>query len=123
MQIPVVRCKPGVQFTVIAPGGFALLSAIDLTAKEIEHDLTITSACDGTHSGPSDPHHTGNAYDIRVSDLPNPQHALETLQVQLGPLFFAWIENAGQPNQHIHCQVKKGTVYPPLVTTDPIVTA
>ena len=109
-----VRVKDGVQFTVIAPGGFALLSAIDLTAKEIKHDLTITSACDGTHSGPTDPHHRGEAYDIRTKDLPSPQHALETLQVQLGPLFFAWIEDEGEDNEHIHCQVRRDTVYPPL---------
>jgi hypothetical protein len=127
-----VRVKPGVLFTRImpdgeirnlAPGGIALLSAIDLTAKEIEHDLTVTSALDGTHSGPNDPHLRGDALDIRTKDLPNPQHALETLKDQLGPLFFAWIENADGDNAHIHCQVRKNTVYPPLVTTDPIVTA
>lgn len=120
MTIYCVRVKEGVQFSIIAPGGFTLLSAIDLTAKEIKHDLTITSACDGTHSGLSDPHHRGQAYDIRTKDLPNPQHALETLKLHLGPLFFAWIEDEGGDNAHIHCQVAKGTVYPPV--PDPVVT-
>jgi hypothetical protein len=116
-----VRVKPGVQFTTIAPGGFVLLGALDLTAKQIEHDLTITSACDGLHSGPDDPHHRGEAYDVRTHDLPNPEHAVETLIVQLGPLFFAFLEDAGTDNEHIHCQVRKGTVYPPLVATAPTI--
>jgi hypothetical protein len=110
-----VRVKPGVEFTTIAPGGFELLSAIALTAKEIDHDLTITSACDGLHSGPDDPHHRGEAYDIRTHDLPSPQHALETLKVQLGPLFYAFLEDPDDRdgNIHIHAQVAKNTVYPP----------
>jgi hypothetical protein len=121
-MIYVVRIKEGVLFTTISPGGFDLLSAISLTAKEINHDLTITSACDGLHSGIDDPHHLGRAYDIRTHDLPNPEYALQTLQVQLGPLFYAFIEDPDdithadpdKSNMHIHCQVKKGTIYPPL---------
>jgi len=114
-MIYVVRCKPGVLFTVIAPGGFELLSAIALTAKQIGHDLTITSACDGSHSGPDDPHHRGEAYDIRTHDLLpplTPQHALETLIVQLGPRFYAFLEDPDSDNEHIHCQVARNTVYP-----------
>ena len=111
-MIYVVRTKPGVLFTVIAPGGFDLLSAIALTAKEIGHDLTITSACDGEHSGPEDPHHKGEAYDIRTHDLPDPEHALQTLIVQLGPRFYAFLEDAGTANEHIHAQVLKDTLYP-----------
>jgi len=114
--IYVVRTKPGVIFTVIAPGGFDLLSAIALTAKEIKHDLTITSACDGEHSGPEDPHHRGEAYDIRTHDLLNPEHALQTLLLHLGPRFYAFLEDPGMDNEHIHCQVAKGTIYPPEAT-------
>ena len=106
----------------LAPGGIAILSALDLTAKEIGHDLTVTSALDGTHSGPEDPHPHGNALDVRTHDLPSPQHALETLKVQLGPLFYAFLEDPDdvthadpdKSNEHIHCQVRKGSVYPPL---------
>jgi hypothetical protein len=116
-----VRVKPTVLFTRVmpdgeirnlAPGGIALLSALDLTAKEIEHDLTVTSALDGTHSGPDDPHLHGNALDIRTHDLPDPEHALQTLIVQLGPRFYAFMEDAESDNAHIHCQVARGTVYP-----------
>lgn len=119
-----VRVKPGVLFTRVmldgeirslAPGGIAILSALDLTAKELGHDLTVTSALDGTHSGPDDPHPHGNALDVRTHDLPNPLHALETLKVQLGPLFYAFLEDPDDTNanQHLHAQVAKGTVYPP----------
>ena len=121
-----VRVKPGVLFTRVmpdgeirslAPGGIAILSALDLTAKEIGHDLTVTSALDGTHSGPADPHLDGNAMDVRTHDLPSPQHALETLKVQLGPLFYAFLEDAGTENEHLHAQILKGSVYPPLEAT------
>jgi hypothetical protein len=115
-MIPCVRAKPGTTFYTIAPGGFALIAAIHHTAQVIGHDLTITSGTDGTHSGPDDPHHTGNAYDVRISDLPDHELALKTMQDFLGPLFFVWIEDEGTPNQHIHCQVKKGTIYPPEAT-------
>lgn len=99
---------------MIAPGGFRLLAAIDATAQEIGHDLTITSGTDGEHSGPEDPHYRGEAYDVRTQDLPDKQKALEILQAHIGPLFYAFIEDPGTPNEHIHCQVAKGTTFPPV---------
>lgn len=120
-MIPVVRVKPGVQFTIIAPGGFRILWALEGAADRICHDLTITSACDGMHSGPEDPHFRGEAIDVRTKDLPDPELALKAIKDFLGipegeeqgSRFFAWIENAGTDNAHIHVQVRKGTVYPP----------
>src|SRR5260221_2650893 len=112
-MIPCVRCKDGVQFTVIAPGGFQMLAAFVNAANTISHDLTITSACDGAHSGPEDPHKKGCAYDVRTHDLPDKQLALAAIQHFLGERFYAFIEDPDSENEHIHCQVKKGTVYPP----------
>ena len=120
-MIPCLRVKPGVAFNVIAPGGFRILAALESAASHIAHDLTITSACDGEHSGPDDPHHRGEAYDVRTHDLPDKQLALKAIKdfldipegEQQGSRFFAWIENEGEENEHIHCQVRKGTVYPP----------
>jgi hypothetical protein len=86
-------------------------------ADVISHDLTITSACDGEHSGPNDPHHRGEAYDIRTHDLPDKELVLARMQELLGGRFFAWVEDAGQDNEHIHIQVRKGTVYPPAPLT------
>lgn len=128
-----VAVKPGVQFTLIAPAGFRLLSAIEHTARTLQIDVTITSACDGDHSGPADPHHRGLAYDVRTHDLTAPQKAalLEgildqcrdddegpTLPVQNVPrslstrCFFGFIEAAGTPDEHIHVQLRIGRSYP-----------
>jgi hypothetical protein len=108
----VVRVKPGVLFTVIAPGGFEILSALTMAAGTAGHDLTITSACDGEHSGPDDPHHRGEAYDIRTHDLPDKTAVLEDIIQLLGARFYAFLEDPDTDNEHIHAQVAKGTTYP-----------
>jgi hypothetical protein len=119
MTIPTVRVKDGVQFTVIAPGGFVLLAAIDGAAAAIGHDVTITSACDGCHSGINDPHHRGEAYDVRTHDVPDKAKLLAEIQARLEPTrFYAFIEASDTDNEHIHVQVRKGTVYPPQVPDD-----
>ena len=110
----VVTAKPGVEFTVIAPGGFCMLAAIQQAATALAVDLTITSACDGEHSGPDDPHHRGEAYDVRTHDLPSEKKTalLETITTQLGDRFYTFLEAVDTPNEHLHMQVKKGTTYP-----------
>jgi hypothetical protein len=117
----VIRVKDGVQFTKIAPGGFRILSTIDICAASLPQDLTITSACDGEHSGPNDPHHRGEAYDVRSHDLaPNMKElVLKTIQNNLGEdHFYAFLEDEGTDNEHFHIQVKKGTEYPPSNIND-----
>lgn len=111
----VVLVKEGVEFTTIAPGGFRILEAINFCAAVIGMNLTITSACDGEHSGPDDPHHRGEAYDLRSHDLLPHQKTtvLDTLQSQLNPArFYSFLEAPDTENEHIHIQVKKGTTYP-----------
>ena len=111
----VVRVKPGVLFLMIAPGGFRILEAISLVASIVGFDLTITSACDGEHSGPNDPHHRGEAFDVRSHLLTSEQKArvLEEFSSQLPATRFFWfLESPGTPNEHFHIQVKKGTTYP-----------
>ena len=114
-SIPVVECKPGVEFTIIAPAGFAILAALQLAAQNLKLNLTITSACDGEHSGPTDPHHRGEAYDVRVHDLPGDEkfavlaHVMQTLGTVH---FFGFLEDPYTDNEHLHFQVKKGTTYP-----------
>ena len=110
----VVRVKPGVQFTIIAPGGFCILAAIQHATEVLSLDLTITSACDGMHSGPEDPHHRGEAYDIHTYGMTNDQKqaVLTAISEKLGPRFYCFLESPGTDNEHIHCQVKKGTIYP-----------
>ena len=110
-----LRFKPGVVL-VPSPGGAMLIAGLVYTAMQIKHDLTVTSGADGEHSGPDDPHHFGNAFDVRTHDLPDKEYALQSLIVQLGPLFYAFLEDENTDNEHIHCQVLKGTTYPPNPT-------
>lgn len=111
----VVLVKSNVLFTVIAPAGFRILSAIDQTAQKLDCDLIITSACDGEHSGPSDPHHTGEAYDVRSHDMSPEQkdRVLAQIMNYLGwDRFYGFLEVPGTDTEHFHFQRKKGTVYP-----------
>lgn len=111
--MPVLLSKPGVLFTVISPAGFQIINALTRAAVIINHDLEITSACDGEHSGPDDPHHLGQAYDVRTHDLPDKNLVLATLKSLLDyNKFFVWIEDEGTPNEHIHAQLRHGVNYP-----------
>jgi hypothetical protein len=110
-----VSVKQGVLFTVIAPGGFEILSAIAQAAKALNCELVITSGCDGEHSGPNDPHHRGEAYDVRSHDFSAEQKAAILAKVMnyLGwDRFFGFLESPATDNEHFHFQVKKGTTYP-----------
>lgn len=108
-----VRLKPGVEFKVIAPAGMRILEVLKSIVRSYPFDVTITSGTDGVHSGPTDPHYLGMAYDIRTQDLNTAQkHLLLTdLLKTLGPHFSAFIESPGTPNEHIHCQRLHGTVF------------
>lgn len=124
----VVRMKDGVSFSMIAPAGFAILSALVGTAS-IYGDMTITSGTDGSHSGPDDPHHHGEAFDVRskvFDDGVKTQvllHVMGLLMAKPGELvaesggyvtekFFGWIEQAGTDNEHFHFQKRHGVSYP-----------
>lgn len=114
----VVLVKSNVLFTVIAPGGFRILSAIDQTAKALDCDLVITSGCDGAHSGPNDPHHRGEAYDVRSHDMSAEQKdvVLAKIMNYLGwESFYGFLESPGTDNEHFHVQQKRGTTYPAAV--------
>lgn len=115
-EFPVIRTKPGVEFAIIAPGGFVMIAAIQLAAEDTGLDLTITSGTDGEHSGPEDPHKRGEAYDVRSHDLSLEQKdAVEDSLTRNLPAahFFFFLEAEGTDNEHFHIQVKKGTTYPP----------
>lgn len=133
MATGVVRVKPGVTFTTIAPAGFVLLAAIAHAARALCVELTITSATDGEHSGPADPHHRGEAYDVRTHGIAEDaktlllelvlDQAAEPDEHQPLPVpgiawsratrnFFGFLENPGTPNEHLHFQLRKGRTYP-----------
>lgn len=90
-----------------------MLAAFDSVARSLQCDLTITSACDGEHSGPNDPHHRGEAYDIRSHDFANKESVLQAVMNELGTeKFFGFLEDPGTENEHFHFQVRKGGTYP-----------
>lgn len=110
--------KPGCDFSTIAPAGVQILGTLKAIAREVSFNITITSACDGTHSGGDklsgkDPHYTGEAYDIRTHDLTVLQKGqlLTTLITRLGDRFYAFLEAPASPNEHLHVQRRNGTVY------------
>ena len=113
----VLRVKPGVGFgAVLAPAGARILDVVKRLAAGYPFDVTITSARDGTHSGPGDPHHSGQAFDFRTHGLTDDQKALllrdlhEALY-KTPRKFYAFLEAPGTPNEHIHCQRRKGVTY------------
>lgn len=107
-----IKVKTGVKW-VYAPAMFRILEALKSISTSLGFDITVTSGSDGAHSGPSDPHHSGNALDIRSNDLSddNKHSVLEGLKAELGPKFYAFLESPDTPNEHIHCQRAKGTTY------------
>lgn len=125
-----LRVKPGVKFTPIAPAGFRILGALERTARGLNIELTIT--CGSEAHELTDPHTTGQAYDLRTHDLTNEQKqrvlacVLDELRDGIADVvtetsgglatlgFFGWIEHPGTDAEHLHVQRRKGTIYAPL---------
>jgi hypothetical protein len=110
----VIKVKDGVEFTVIAPAGFVILQALKKASQYLLQDLTITSACDGEHSGPEDPHKKGEAYDIRSHDfdVSSKEYILDVIMRGLdGKAFYGFLEAPGREFEHWHIQRAKGTAY------------
>lgn len=114
-MIGVTRTKEGVLFVKIAPAGFRILSAIDQISETLSMELVITSGTDGEHSGPNDPHHRGEAFDVRSQGFSAElkQQILDGVMRRLGfERFYGFLEAKDSANEHFHFQVKKGTTYP-----------
>ena len=109
--------KTGVDFgPSLAPAGARILEILKSLVGSYPFDVTITSARDGVHSGPADPHHTGQAFDLRTNTLSDEQKAtlladLRRLLYRTPRKFYAFLEAPGAPHEHIHCQRRKGIVY------------
>lgn len=109
--------KPGVSFGPMTPAGARILEVLKRLTQSYTFDVVITSAADGIHSGPTDPHKTGEAFDLRTQTLTQAQKTLlvRDLQHELyNPeqrRFYAFLEGAGTLNEHIHVQRRAGTTY------------
>lgn len=113
-----IQVKDGVDFgSTLAPAGVRILDVLKRLAPTYDFDITITSARDGAHSGPDDPHHSGEAFDIRSNGLTALQVAALLQDVQrclytsTPRRFYAFYEAAGTPNAHVHVQRRAGTSY------------
>jgi len=105
----------------LSPAGLKILSVLGAVASRIGHDITVTSAMDGQHSGPDDPHEHGDALDVRTHDLPDAKAAVTLMQLYLGEkYFYVFLEDAGTPNEHAHAQKRKSVAYPPVSLTEDI---
>ncbi len=107
-----ITVKPGVTW-VFAPAMFRILEAMRFVSTALGVDLTVTSAADGLHSGSLDPHHSGNAIDIRSHNLTTEQKRtlLAGMKAELGPQFYIFLEAPNTSNEHFHAQRARGTVY------------
>ena len=109
--------KPGVDFgTVLAPAGARILEVLKQVVEPYDFDVTVTSARDGKHSGKDDPHHSGEAFDLRTNTLKAAQkrRLLDDLKAGLYQeprRFYAFLEAPGTGNEHIHVQRRRGTTY------------
>jgi hypothetical protein len=77
-------------------------------------EIIITSINDSTH-GSTSRHYRDEAIDIRSKNFPSREEKRwfrEALQVALGSKFRVLLEVEGTPNEHFHCQVRKGMTYP-----------
>lgn len=124
-----VLVKPGAEFAVIAPSGYLILHAIKAAARKLALDITITSGTDGDHSGPTDPHKVGKAYDVRSHDFADSLKVLllrailsdlrggaanqlfETSGGLATEYFYGFLEAPGTGNEHFHIQQRKGTLF------------
>lgn len=123
-----LRVKPGVQFDPIAPAGFRILSALEVTARRLKLDITIT--CGSEDHAPGTPHSLGEAYDFRTHDWTQDQKLAVLREAMLelcddatsdAPLpvsggtatahFYGQIEHPNVPNEHGHIQRRAGTIY------------
>lgn len=112
-----VLVKEGVKFTTVAPAGYCILAALRNTAPFLMGDVMITSACEGEHSGPNDPHHLGEAYDVRSRGLSASEQAQllfsvqKFLERQWPGKFYGFLEAEGTNNEHFHFQRRKDTIF------------
>lgn len=107
--------KPGVDLgTTLTPAGARILEVLKRLVVGYAFDVTITSGRD-SHP-PEDVHSLGEAFDLRTHTLSEAQKyvLLNDLRRELyRPIrrFYAFLEDAGGPNEHLHVQRRLGTMY------------
>lgn len=102
-----IRFKDGVEFGVIAPGGYKILAALRTIASTFPKDVTITAGTNGQHKKTSR-HYLGLAYDVRSHDQTSDEKMsfLAQLNILLGAKFYYFLEDEGTDNEHWHIQLR-----------------
>jgi hypothetical protein len=114
--------KSGVRFATITPALLHMLVTVERLSRTLfglpAEGLVITSGSDSTHMAGSK-HYTGEAIDLRSKTLgPLKGTLVATLRAELGTQFTVLLEQQGTPNEHIHCQVRKGRRFDPDALVD-----
>lgn len=95
-----------------------VLFDIDGSTPWLPPDLVVTSLNDSTH-GEHSRHYTDEAADVRTHNFAAAADAhtfRDLLAHRLGQRFTVLLEDEGRPNEHVHIQPLKGTVYPAAPT-------
>ena len=106
--------KPGVDYGEgLAPAGHVVYNVVKRLTAAYDFNMTVTSARDGNHSGPNDPHKRGEALDFRSKHLTADEKARVLADIQRvlyaePRRFYAFLEDPGQPNEHFHVQLRRG---------------
>ena len=114
----ILQCLDTVRFGGFTAGLLRILATLEETARSWigpPDTVWITSGSDGQHK-PGSQHYHLRAIDVRTKNFPTHEAATkfyETWQATLPSSQFTLIwEDRKGPNQHWHCQVKRGTTYP-----------
>lgn len=106
--------KPGVDYgDGLAPAGQVIYDTVKKLTEAYDFNMTVTSARDGAHSGPTDPHKRGEALDFRSKHLTADEKARVLADIQRvlyaePRRFYAFLEAPGTPNEHYHVQLRQG---------------
>jgi hypothetical protein len=93
---------------------WCLFDLIEAAFKLIGKDATITCGTNG-HAG-TDPHYHGYALDFRCNDLTEEEEKVVIGYIEEHvdrAFYYVFHENDGQPEEHIHIQVRKA-IWPGL---------
>lgn len=94
-----VKIKAGVK-----PKSLVILAAIANVARDLPHDVTITSGNDSTHMRGSK-HYVDAALDVRTKNFPSSaskQAFVAAVLRRLGKGYDGFVENEGKVNEHAH---------------------
>ena len=97
----------------LAPAGQLIYDTVKTLAVGYPFNMTVTSARDGKHSGPNDPHYRGEALDLRSKHLTPDEKKrvltdIQTILYKAPRRFYAFLEDEGGIGEHFHCQLRNG---------------